>query len=69
MDDALCSSLRTTYNNEESKLPRVRRVVLEYLIKLDVLLANIERAGTTISGEKFDIYIEGVNIVSYYYDR
>jgi hypothetical protein len=69
VDDLLCGGPKTTYNNELSELPGVRRAVLEHLMMLDILLANVERAGATIAGTKFDICVEGVTIVGYYCNR
>jgi hypothetical protein len=42
---------RTIYNNKET-LPGIKRFILKYIQKLDKVLANLERAGCTISGPK-----------------
>jgi len=40
------------------QLPGVRRFVMEHLHNGDNVLADVERAGATISGEKSDLVLE-----------
>jgi len=55
---------KSRYGEEEVEgLPAVRRFVMEHLQNLDNVLADVERAGATISGEKSDWCWNGVNIV------
>lgn len=51
MDDITCGGPRSDYGNEEA-LPGIRRYVLEHIIQLDAVLADVERAGATVSGAK-----------------
>jgi len=51
LDNILVKGLRITYNGEESLLG-VRRYILEYIIWLDRVLRDLERARYTILGVK-----------------
>ena len=51
IDDVGVKGPKTTYNDVEV-FPGVRRYVMEHIQNLNVVLADIERAGATISGEK-----------------
>ena len=55
---------KTTYNDAKV-LPGVRRYVMEHIQNLDVVLANIERAGATISGEKSQFCMRGLKVVGF----
>jgi hypothetical protein len=56
------------YNGEES-LPGVCRYILEYIIWLDGVLIDLERAGCTILGVKSYFYKDEIIVVSYRYNR
>ena len=51
-----------------SEIPGVRRFVLEAIQNLDAVLADIERAGATISGHKSVLIAEGIKVVAYVCD-
>lgn len=51
LDDVTCGGPKTDYEGEEA-LPGVRRYVLEHIQQLDAVLADVERAGGTVSGLK-----------------
>ena len=51
LDDVTSGGPKTDYGGEEA-LPGVRRYVLEHIQQLDRVLADIERAGGTVSGLK-----------------
>jgi hypothetical protein len=66
VDDIGVKGSKTPYGDAEVPgLPGVRRYVLEHLQNLDKVLADIERAGATISGEKSDWCWNGINIVGF----
>ena len=57
---------KTRYGEEEVEgLPGVRRCILEHLQNRDDVLADVERAGATISGEKSDWCWNVVKIVGF----
>ena len=56
------------YNREESLLG-VRRYILEYIIQLDGVLTNLERARYTVLGVKSYFYKDKIIVVSYRYNR
>jgi len=55
------------YNGEESFLG-VRRYILEYIIWLDGVLADLERARCIILGAKSYFYKDEIIVVGYYYN-
>jgi hypothetical protein len=57
-----------TYNGEESLLG-VRRYILEYIVWLDGVLIDLERARYTILGVKSYFYKDEIIVVSYRYNR
>jgi len=64
VDDVGVKGPNSRYGEEEVEgLPGVRRVVMEHLQNLDNVLADVGRAGATISGEKSDWWWNGVKIV------
>jgi len=57
---------KSRYEEEEVEgLPAVPTFVMEHLQSLNNILANMERAGATISGEISDWCWQGVQIVEY----
>src|SRR5258705_10704901 len=61
---------RSFYKKEGSEeydevLPGVRRFVMESINSLDEVLADIERSGGTISGEKSEFLTDGVKMVAF----
>jgi len=59
---------KSRYREEEVEgLPGVRRVVMEHLQNLYNILADVERATATVSGEQSDWYSNGVKIVGFIY--
>jgi hypothetical protein len=60
---------RSRYNEEEEEgLPGIRRFIIEYLRRLDAVLADLERAGVTIAGQKSKFCMTGLKIVGYICD-
>ena len=55
------------YNGEESLLG-VRRYILEHIIWLDGVLANLEWAGYMVLGVKSYFYENEIIVVGYYYN-
>ena len=56
------------YGGEESLLD-VRRYIIEYIIWLDGVLADLERARYIILGVKSYFYKDKIIVVSYHYNR
>jgi len=67
LDDIGVKGPRTTYNDEEI-LPGIRRYHFEHIQALDRVLADIERAGCTVSGAKSEWCKNGIQIVGYVCD-
>jgi hypothetical protein len=64
VDDVGVKGPKSRYREEEvDGLPGVRRFVMEHLQNLNNVLADVERAGATISREKSDWCWNGVQIV------
>ena len=59
------SQFRDSNSRPEEVAPGIRRFVLEAGISLDKVLADIERAGATISGEKSEFLKESLKAVAY----
>jgi RNase H-like domain found in reverse transcriptase/Integrase zinc binding domain len=69
MDDIGVKGPRSRYKEEEIPgLPGVRRFVMEHIQNLDAVLADLERAGVTLSGEKCKFCMAGLKIVGYVCD-
>ena len=47
----------------------MRRYILEHIIWLDGILANLERARYTVLGVKSHFYKDEIIVVSYHYNR
>jgi hypothetical protein len=58
---------KTTYNNEEV-IPGIRRYILEHIIWINGVLADLERARYTISGVKSQFYMPELRIVGFICD-
>jgi hypothetical protein len=67
MDDIGVKGPRTIYNDEEA-IPGIRRYMLEHIMWLNNVFADLERAGCTISGPKSQFYIPGIRIVGFVCD-
>ena len=67
LDDLGVKGPKTTYNNEEVA-PGIRRYILEHIQNLDAVLADLERAGVTISGAKSQFCRAGIKIVGFICD-
>lgn len=67
VDDLGVKGSKTWYNFEEV-LPGIRRAVMEHVQNLDKVLAAIERAEGTVSGEKSQFCFSGLKIVGYICD-
>ena len=65
VDDVGVRGPKTTYGDEISEIPGVRRWVLEHIVNVDKVLADVERAGATVSGEKSQWVQDRVTIVGY----
>ena len=59
------SYFRDRNGRPEEVVPGIRRFVLEVIISLDKVLADIERAGATISGEKSEFLKKSSKVVAY----
>jgi RNase H-like domain found in reverse transcriptase len=69
LDDIGVKGPRSRYGDEEvPELPGVRRFVMEHLRNLDAVLADLERAGVTVAGEKSKFCMAGLKIVGYVCD-
>ncbi|KAK1916453.1 hypothetical protein P3342_004272 [Pyrenophora teres f. teres] len=68
LDDVCVKGPKTTYDEEEIE-PGIRRYVAEHLSNMDQVLADIERAGATISGHKSDFCYASMIVVGYRIDR
>lgn len=69
LDDVCVKGPKSDYNDEVSEMPGVRRFVFEHLVNLDTVLADIERAGATISGHKSEFGYPSMIIVGYRVDK
>ena len=67
MDDIGVKGPRTIYNNEKA-IPGIRKYMLEHIMWLDGVLADLERAGCTISGPKSQFCMPGIRIVNFICD-
>lgn len=67
LDDIGVKGPRTDYNNKEVA-PGIRQYVLEHLQWMDAVLADLERAGATISGEKSQFCLQGLKMVGFVCD-
>ena len=56
------------YNGEKSLLG-VRKYILEYIIQLDRVLTDLERARCIILGAKSQFYKDKIIVVGYCYNR
>ena len=68
LDNIIVKGPQTVYNREENLLG-VYRYILEYIIQLDRVLIDLERARYTILGAKSYFYKDKIIVVSYYYNR
>lgn len=64
LDDIGIKGLKTKYNNEELALG-IRHYVFEYIQNLDMVLADLKRAGITITRAKSQFYQVGLKIMGY----
>jgi hypothetical protein len=64
IDDITVGGPKTDYGGEEA-LPGVRRYVLEHIQQLDRVLADVERAGATVSGTKCSWGMDRLGVVGY----
>jgi hypothetical protein len=70
VDDVAIHGPSTTYSDEGvPALPGVRRFVLEHIINIDKVLADIERAGGTVSGDKSEWCASTLKLVGYICDE
>jgi len=49
-------------------LPDIRRFILEHIQELDTILADLKRAGATVSRNKSQFYMTGIKMVEYVCD-
>ena len=68
LDNIIVKGLQIVYNREESLLG-VCRYILEYIIQLDRVLIDLERARYTILGAKSYFCKDKIIVVSYHYNR
>jgi hypothetical protein len=67
LDDVCVKGPKTNYNLEELE-PGIRKYVFEHLSNVDKVLADIERAGATVSGHKSDLCYGSMIVVGYRVD-
>jgi hypothetical protein len=67
LDDVCIKGPKNDYQGEEA-LPGIRLFVAEHLSNMDQVLADIERAGATISGHKSDFGYASMVVVGYRID-
>lgn len=67
LDDIAVKGSKSNYNHEEVE-PGIRRFVLEHIMWLNEVLANIERAGCIISDLKSQFCMPELKIVGYVTD-
>jgi len=68
LDNIIVKGLQIIYNGEESLLG-IRRYILEYIIWLDRVLTDLERARCTILGVKSYFYKDEIVVVGYRYNK
>ena len=68
LDDICIKGPKTDYYQEEV-LPGIRRFIVEHLQNVDRVLADVERAGATISGHKSDFCYARMALVGYQVDK
>jgi hypothetical protein len=67
MDDIGIKGLKTTYNNEKI-IPEIRKYILKYIIWIDEILADLERAKYTISGAKSQFCMPRLRVIRFVCD-
>jgi hypothetical protein len=67
MDDISVKGFKTIYNNEEI-ISGIRRYILEHIIWMDGVLADLERVGCTTLGAKLQFCMPGLRVVGFIYD-
>jgi hypothetical protein len=67
MDDISVKGSKTIYNNEEVVFG-IRRYILEHIIWIDGVLADLERTGYTILGAKSQFCMSGLRVIGFIYD-
>jgi hypothetical protein len=67
LDDVCVKGPKTDYAGEEIE-PGIRRYVAEHFSNIDAVLADIERAGATVSGHKSDFGYPSMVVVGYRID-
>jgi hypothetical protein len=67
LDDVCIKGLKTKYTNKEIELG-IRQFIAKHLSNIDKVLADIERAGATISGHKSDFCYPSMIVVGYRID-
>jgi hypothetical protein len=68
LDDVCIKGPKTKYTNKEIE-PGIRQFIAEHLSNIDKVLADIERAGATISGHKSDFCYPSMIVVGYRIDQ
>ena len=64
IDDITAGGPKVDYRGEEA-LPRVRRFVLEYIMQLNGVLANIKKVNAMVSSKKYYQGIDYLVVVGY----
>jgi hypothetical protein len=64
LDNVCVKGPKTNYNKQELR-PSIRQFVFKHLENLDTVLADIKRAGATISGHKSKFRYASMVIVGY----
>ena len=64
VNNITCGGPKTDYNMEMS-MPSVRQFVYEHILQLDAVLADIKRAGGSVSRKKCYFLMERLEVVGY----
>jgi hypothetical protein len=67
MNNINVKSPKTIYNNKEV-IPKIRKYILKYIIWINEVLANLERAKYTILKIKSQFCMPGLRVIEFIYD-
>jgi hypothetical protein len=67
MDDIGIKGPKTIYNNKKI-IFRIRRYILEHIIWMDRILADLKRAECTILKAKSQFYMPRLRVIKFIYD-
>jgi hypothetical protein len=67
MDNISVKRSKTIYNNEKI-IPEIRKYILKHIIWINKILADLKKAGCTISGTKLQFYMSKLRIIGFIYN-